>query len=712
MISNYTSKIVLSLLCISFSWQAEGRIRFGSRDSTIKISSGSTLDLVQSLTVNRGTIQVEDSGTLTGNNLTLNAGIYENSQSFGTLTGDLEPDVSGEIVLLQGSEANPATFRGESGMRIYKLKAVAGYNRLEGFPLFDNPIELSDANATLTIAIKSVLNKNIELNGGKIILEDDLRLADGVSLTGPGTIALNGRRLAFGTQDLEVTSTLYWIGAADVYLSGKIDLSATWSFEKECYFNGDSTILNLLPGGALAIRENSSLRVRQLKIKGIGGQPGEGKIFFENSDEPSTSELSLRRSALEITTTYTVDQGHIIVEIGSGQFVTRDNTFNFVSPGRLTVDGVNAFYKTRTFPDNNNIRPIDPPYNASGSPIILKGEADIYHFKSLNSLVRQTSSSSGGELHENKYLGFGSAFWRIDTDETNGNGWYYHFARGVGDLLIINAGLDAVLTNVVLKDFAPHHVDLEPNSSLNFENKVTIELGEDIPDLTKTSDTVTWTFAGTCKIDGKGKVVSLDKLNFLLQELNGSPSTLILQDMIITDFKDSSIVIDNDNSKIIFKDTKIILSEDVSFSKGYFEISGETGFYSGVTASEVRFIYDTDCTLSSVIKAGSRLHFDRNVTFSYAPASSFNTLIELATKSSELSLHGAKLYNSTVGLNLIRGAFVIDHKCFIENEATALAEGLIIGDGVDGNNDLTIEFLPGGNIDQGTSKVDYKNLNG
>lgn len=712
MIKNRDSKVIFILLCIIAStWQVDGRIRFGSRESLIKVSSGSTLDLTKSLTVNRGSVQVEDSGTLSGNNLTMNAGTYETSQSSGCLTGDIDPDVSGEIIVLQGSATRPAALRAEAGMIINSLKVSSQFNRLEGFPLFENPIELSDSKTTLTVAIKSSLNKNIELNGGRIILEDDLMLSDGVSLTGPGTIELNGRRFSFGTEDLHVTSSLFWIGAADVYLSGKIDLSATWSFSGDCYFNADSTTINLLPGGGLAILPDSSLRIRQLKIKGLGG-PGDGQIYFENTDEPSTSVLYMRRAALEITTTYTVNRGHIVVEIGSGQFITRDNSFVFQKPGRLTVDGVNAYYKTRTYPDNNNIRPIDPPYNASGSPIILQKEADIYHFKTLNSIVRQTSSSVVGEIGENKFLGAGSGFWRIDFPNTSGNGWYFHFGRSVDKVLIINAGLTANLTDIVLKDFSPHHLDMEPNSELIFKDKVTIELGENIPDPTKTSGTITWTFQGDNKIDGRGKVVSMDDLHFLIQQIDGGPSTLILQDMIIDNFNNSSITIENDDSKVIFKDVKIILTEDVTYPKGFFEIEGSTEFYSGVTTNEVRFIYNTNAANPSVIRAASRLHFDRNVTFSYTPGTNNNSLINLSTKSSELSLHGAKLYNHTMGLQLTKGALVIDHKCFVENEATTLAEGLIIGDGALGDNDLTIEFLPGGNIDQGTSKIDYKNVNG
>lgn len=696
-------------------------IRFGSRDSAIILQGNATLDLDEPLVIDNGTIKQKDNSKILDNNITFSEGIYETSDSSLFLNGGYRPDAAGTgTILLSGNISNPQIFRGDSGMIIDYLEVHGGYNRLEGLPLFEQPIQLADSNSTLTIAIKSTLNQDIVLNGGTIILEDDLQLADGVSLTGPGTVALNGRRLAFGTEDLTIDTPLYWKGAADVYLSGKIDLSATWSFEGDCYFNADSTNLRLLSGGAIAIRNDSSLRIRQLKIRGIGAGPNEGKIFFEDDSPISSSQLVMRRAALELTSTYTVNQGQIVVEIGSGQFVTKDNTFYVTEPGRLTIDSVNAYYKTRTFPDNDNIRNganDKPDYGLAGSPIILQGNADIYHFRTLQSFVSKSSSFNDGNANENIYLGSGvKGNFRVEAAQPNfsGKGWFVHFAREVSELFVIDVGnsVDSSVTNVVFKDFSPHHLFIQTGQSFTFKDDVTIELGNDIPDATKTANVLTWTFQGTNKIDGKGKVVTMDELKFVIEDLDGGPSTLILQDMIIDKFSNDSITLATDQSKVIFKDVKIILSEDVEFPVGSFEIAGSTEFYSGVSVDEVRFIYNTSSTTPSKIQTCSRLHFDRNVTFSYAPGINNNGLLTFEAKSSELSLHGANLFATDVGLELLKGALVIDHKCKIYGDGDTPSTGIVFGDGSDANNDLTIEIMPGGNTDTPSGLVLVNNVNG
>jgi hypothetical protein len=710
--------LLIILLCPLTGYS---KIRFGSRNSSIVLAANTTFDLTQSLTVENGTIRQKVNSKITRpgtQTITFDDSNYEGEHSFAFVDGIYRPDVTGTgTIVLQGSVIDPHIYRADPGMKIDYLEVRGGYNTLEGFPSLSQPIRLFDANTTLTISVKNALTQNILLNGGTIILEDDLRLADGVNFIGTGTINLNGRRCSFGAEDLNMTSSLYWYGAADVFLGGKLDLSASWTFQRNCIFNGDSTTLNLLPGGNLTIRNNSSLSIRQLKIMGLGGAPTNGKIFFEDPTEVSSSELRLIRSALEITTTYTVDRGHVIVEIGSGQFIVADNTFYFKKPARLTVDNVAAYYKTREFADNKNIRNADndlPDYNQPLSPIQFIGHGNIFHYGSFLSVFTQTSNYNSGLLDKNYYLG-AQQFYRIEAGipDVDGQGWYYHFARTVDNLLRIDAGVNATVTNAVLKDFSPHHLFLtNASSSLIFKDNITIELGNNIPDPNFTSNTLTWTFQGTNKIDGKGKVVSMDMLKFVVQDLGGNPSTLILQDMIIDNFKNNSIVLEGTNSRIIFEDVKIILSEDVSFSKGFFEVNGSVEFYSGVASPEVRFIYDTICTESSVIRNCSKLHFDRNVTFSYAPQSNFSQLIDLESRSSEISIHGATIYNSTVGLKLTKGALVLDHKNFLINNATIPTQGLSFGDGITANNDLTIEFMPGGNYENPIGIININNVNG
>lgn len=699
---------------------AMSSIRFGSNNSGINLLDNATLDVVNSFTNKEGAIRQRSSSSILGDTIFFDLGTFEKNLSPVTITGKYHPDVSGTgTIELNGTTAAPHVFRAAPGTQVDFLQIKGSQNRVEGFPLFKRPIELFDASTTVTLAIKSILNQNIELNGGRIILEENLILADGVSLTGPGTILLNARRLEFGTQDLEVTTPLYWIGAADVYLSGKIDLKSSWTFDKDCYFNGDSTILKLSDGGSLTIRNNSSLRIRELKISGLGNGPGEGRIYFEDPgtfnisppDTFSSSKLYLRRAALELTSTYTVSQGHIIAEIGSNQFITRDKNFYFERPAHLTVDGINLFYKTRTFADNKNIRPISPPYNDAASPIELLQQGDIIHYRTFQTSQSFFSSYQDGKLNQNVYLGAGTpVIIESGTPTIDGQGWYYHFARQSTKLMQLNSVFEGGLTNIVLKDFNPQHVELPTGASLIFKDRVTIELGNDITFGTVQSTAITWTFQGTCTLDGRGKVMSLQKGGILVQDLSGAPSTLTIQDVVIDGIEDGAIQIDGCQSKIIFKDVTLKLAEDFSFSKGFFEVDGMVRIFSAVDGTQVRFIYDTDCTTSSIINTASTLHFDRNVTLSYAPLSPYNTLLELTDKSSVMSLNGATLFATTTGLQLTKGTLLVDYLCLLSSDATTLAEAIAFGDGVSVSNDLNVDIMPGGKLDIESGYLNYKNI--
>jgi len=696
-----------------------GGIRFGARDSAISVLNNSTFHLTYTLTVNTGTIKKKDNASIVDKDIIFYDGIYEPENSMVFLTGDYITEDEG-VIRLNGTLEKPEVLRADAGMRIKKLEVSGPKNRLEGFPLFESNIELMDKNTTLTIAINSTLNKNIELNGGMIILEDDLELADGVSLTGPGTIALNDRRLSFGTEDLDITSSLYWIGAADVYLSGKIDLSASWSFEGECYFNADSTILNLVNGGNLTVMNDSSLSVRQLKISKLNPDLNQ-MIFFEDTsnaeddyNDLSSSVLRIRRAALEITTTYTFDTGHLIVEVGSGQLITRNNGMVFGDRGFLTVDGVNAYYKTRTFPDSKNVRSEpDVPYDAANSHIKLLNNADLYHFRTFRAHNEGGSSYGVGG---NKFLGDTEQFLiEAASPDINGNSWYFHFARNVTNLITFQtSSIDATFRDVVLKDFRPYHVELTSDSSLTFKNNTIIELGDDISLTDATSNSVTWTFQGNCKIDGKGKTVDLSQGGILVEDLDGTdPSTLVIQDMIIEGLKDGAIAIDSSSngSKIIFKDVKFFLAEDFEFDKGFFEISGKVEIYPDGDNDAVQFTYNTDSTSPSVIQAGSTLHLGRGVTFRYAPSTANKNLIDFQNVSSELSLRGATLDASNVGWELTDGTLIVDHKCFVSNDATGPTEAISFGNGTLAD-DLNIEIMPGGNIEVTNGILEYNNAGG
>ena len=117
---------------------------------------------------------------------------------------------------------------------------------------------------------------------------------------------------------------------------------------------------------------------------------------------------------------------------------------------------------------------------------------------------------------------------------------------------------------------------------------------------------------------------------------------------------------------------------------------------------------------------GSMSSIDMYSTLCYGPVSNAPNLIRMSDPTSILFLNGATLKNNLVlgfqsgpltrnnlsaEMELTKGTLIVDHKSFIESTGT-----VIFGDG-NPDNDLHIEFMPGGNLKVKTGKLDYKNVN-
>jgi len=710
-----SKKLVTLIVLLSPTICFGGRISFGSDNSAINVGKSATFNISSGMTNRGGRIIQYETGGITGGNICFEKGFFEDGASEILLTGEMHPGDLGDsmntyTVHMHGTDANPHRFNAAAGTAIETLEVSGGYNRLEGNPSFNNPLKLEDETTTLTVAIQSVLNQTIEMNGGTIVLDDDLRLADGITFNGTGTLKLNSRQLSFGGSDVDWTGTTYWNNAQDIAFRSNTNLTGMWVFEGDSFISGESTILDLTHGGTLWIKPNSSVYITQVKIRGIGNDPGNGTLIFEDN----TSKLYMRRSALEFLTTYTFDRGQMITEVGSAKMILRDHVLWIASPGVLTVDGVNLFYNTRTFPNNNNIRSSDP------GAIQLINNGRILHFRSFEDYTNNTSE--GGILEKNKFLGDGGTSSTLtiikDFPEFDGKGWYMHFSRtplvGIGTLKMLSvqddpSGVAAVLTHIVLKDFSSDYLSIPNSATLTFGDKTTIELAanEDLQ--------MTWTFEGECVINGKGNTLSLENNGGLDIRDNvakwGKHSSLLLKDMTIKGLSNFAIRCLDNTGTITFQNVTLLLSNNYTITTGHFEILDEVYVQKLTSTSNAQFVYNVDGQTSKIL-AGSKLHFDHNTTFRYDPLSPDNNLIEFENETSTLSINGATLFVTDVGLELTNGTLLIDHKCFIESQATVTNQAVSFGDGTNAENDLHIEVMPGGNIDVVTGILQYNNVGG
>lgn len=209
------------------------------------------------------------------------------------------------------------------------------------------------------------------------------------------------------------------------------------------------------------------------------------------------------------------------------------------------------------------------------------------------------------------------------------------------------------------------------------------------------------TFGGNCAIYGNGNTLTIMPTSTVYIDSN---SRLLLEDIIVSGVADSNIQAVDDSGLLILNNVTWNLLSDYSFSLGAFSVINSFM----VRGSNKIFSYLTD--MASTVSLSSNLTFDFGVTFSYSPTSSANNLILFAGATSFLKLINSSLYVSSGGLLLRKGTFIVDGLSSIINTGTASTQGVIFGDGINLNNNMTINFLPAAELDVMSGFVVNKNV--
>ncbi len=163
-------------------------------------------------------------------------------------------------------------------------------------------------------------------------------------------------------------------------------------------------------------------------------------------------------------------------------------------------------------------------------------------------------------------------------------------------------------------------------------------------------------------------------------------------------------------STFSFKDVEWNQNGDYTFTEGRFDLLGLMELKGSYT-----FGYLTDQV--STISTNAMLFIDNGFTFSYGPIDSTNRqLIEMKDATSAIYLNGMTLKSSTTGMQLTKGTLFIDHKNFLDNfdyrnrAGRSVSEAIAFGDGT-AANDLSIEVMPGGNLEILLGRLAYWNVN-
>jgi len=303
---------------------AVNNLSFKNRISALEIAPNATMNFDKPVFNYNGTLVKAPNATVSGMNIAFKGGILEDQGNSLLITGTY--NTTG-ILDLRGSDS----FRG-IGKVLQTVSVQNSANRIEGQPQFTGDITLLDSSAGLTIAIQSVCGGNINLNSGRLRLEDKLSFLDQKQIVGPGIVECNNNKLDFGGKPLTFSASITWSNATDVNLTSHTSLSSTWTFIGTNNLNGHGNVLDLSSGGDIVVDAASTLYLTDIAIKGAGDliQP-----FWLLSGD---SKMVMSNVFIELGRNLTTTCGSIYVE-GPTTWGMKNYSWTFNTAGTLTVDG-------------------------------------------------------------------------------------------------------------------------------------------------------------------------------------------------------------------------------------------------------------------------------------------------------------------------------------------------------------------------------------
>lgn len=649
---------LFAVLFVTIVGSIDARIIFGDSSAVLKLDEDITFFNYAGprfSPITGKVVNTESKGRIAGNPIFFDEGIYSDGDFEIVMTATYDPSLTSSIYLPGTGASLSITNPGNIKERIL----VQGSNNLiEGLPSFSTPqaIQFSGSSASLSLALQKELDTTMQLQS-TVNLGADLTLGDDVIIDGPGTINYNSFNLILGQKDLTWSHTLVMNNAKNLVLNSKNRLKGQWIFNGDAHIVGNDFILDLTNGATVRVRPNTTLRMSNLIIAGLGS----GQIALDNQ----TSKLELFNVTIGTDGNYTVTSG-IWVAIGEATVITPDTFLTFDRRGTLTVDGTTVYYDTLGFNDRNNI-----VFTSLTANIAQVNGGSIQKVRSLP--IGDFRISVNKELDKETVI---SPLKKLVIDESasiDGKGFDYRFSRNPGeDVLIIDPGVTTRFSNILLKDFPVDNMSQGAGSQLIFSNFTTVELGEDgyLDDV--------WMFEGEVILNGINKTLTLGPSAQLILRPGAS---LLLDNMTMKGLNGSKIRCLDNTCTLSLGNILWKQDADFTFTNGSLSIVKAFEFFGTST-----FYYQTP--RSSVIQSRGSLQIDEGFTFFYNPPTSNRDLIQCEDSTAVLALNGGTLACTATGIRLTDGTMTVDAESYLTQNSSAdraLSESIAIGNGIPAN---------------------------
>ena len=638
-------------LTAGFMKCAANSLTFGSQDARVSVASGAKLVVADDASLSvAGTLEQVAAGGIVGGNsasrVSFEKGIFVNQGIAAQLTCDYNPTTS--TILLEGNERAVL----DAGVHVAGITISGSGNTVLGQPNIESDIVLADANAAVTLGLQSELDHNVILNGGTLILSEDLVFADGNFVSGSGSVNTNKRAVITGREKLTASSPLTFASTSNVVCNGPVALTDTWTCAGAVSVQGNNNVFDVSQGALSLANASDVLTLVDVHMPQIA----QSSLVFGHAD----AKLKLSGSKLQLAQDVSI--AGVVEVVGDTVLHLDVHSLTFASGSKLIVDAATLWYDSKgvDFYTENKDR-IELKNGGSIKQVGSGGEnAGFSMSQSLNMVNDYTFDAN------NKFT---VAFAQDNDSYTlSGGGHALHFAHTSLPMASIGAGEHTgtlFLTDVVMTNFAPAYLTVEAGSSLVYADKTRLVLGKD------EGGTFAMTTNDAVVLDGKG--YCLDMANGVITVAAGS--TLTLKNVHLQNMATGALVLSDATSKVIFENVVFEQSGTFVWSQGSYEVSKQLTLLGGHT-----FSYTSDQV--STIRANSMLYAERESTLTYAPASKGKDKWAFAAATAQLSLHDATLTVQDKGMTVATGRIAVDGQSSISSGATLAADALQVTTGV------------------------------
>lgn len=242
-------------------------INFRSATSSFLVPDGANLYLQNKIQNCTGKVAINLS-SVSGQVIEFDGGtLHVNDNNPLTIIGTYHTGATNRIVL-----AGDQSFQGNASIALQDIRVQGDNNRISGDLVLSNDIVLQDSNASLTCAIVRSLSQNIQLNGGSLFLEENLRFVDSKKIIGNGLVQCNKRKVILGAEEMTWNGSIYFDNGNDISLNAALHLSQTWTFSgANNTLGGNDNILYLEEHGKLVVERGASLVLKNIIIKNLSG---------------------------------------------------------------------------------------------------------------------------------------------------------------------------------------------------------------------------------------------------------------------------------------------------------------------------------------------------------------------------------------------------------------------------------------------------------